>query len=138
MTWATPKTNWKTDDVIGTTDMNRWEENIRILSGGLAPGKGADLVVSNGAPLVVTHQIHFVDGSGSAAPSSISAPVGVAAGAILTLINDQSPSWLLLTTGNIKLGVDASYNCSTAGATSTFRYDGTNWYLIGTTELTDS
>jgi hypothetical protein len=29
MTWATPKTNWTTNDVIATTDMNRIEGNIK-------------------------------------------------------------------------------------------------------------
>lgn len=28
MTWQTPKTDWDTDDAIGTTDLNRIEGNI--------------------------------------------------------------------------------------------------------------
>lgn len=31
MAWATPKTDWATDDAVGTTDLNRIEENIKDL-----------------------------------------------------------------------------------------------------------
>jgi len=30
MTWETPKTDWATDDAIGTTDLNRIEGNINL------------------------------------------------------------------------------------------------------------
>jgi hypothetical protein len=31
MSWTTPKTDWDTDDAIGTTDLNRIEENTSVL-----------------------------------------------------------------------------------------------------------
>ena len=33
MAWVTPKTDWATDDAVGTADLNRIEENISVLKG---------------------------------------------------------------------------------------------------------
>lgn len=46
MTWATPKTDWDTDDVIGAADLNRIEENIERTNGSSSDITGMSTVAS--------------------------------------------------------------------------------------------
>jgi hypothetical protein len=53
MTWATPKTNWATDDVIATTDLNRIEENERILRQGNGYSALQNIALSSGVTVTL-------------------------------------------------------------------------------------
>jgi hypothetical protein len=60
MAWQTPKTDWDTDDGITTTDLDRWEENTRILKQGGDHGSS----IAAGNNLTVTKNSHLITGGG--------------------------------------------------------------------------
>jgi hypothetical protein len=133
MAWQTPKTNWSTDDVIATTDLNRMEENTKILK--IGGDNGAS--IASAANLEVVKNYHLVTGT---TQINFIKTTGWAAGACIDLTFDDNlnldhkhstpPSGYAAMWINTLGGAESS----TTGATKpTYRfiYDGTYWRNIG-------
>jgi hypothetical protein len=136
MAWATPKTNWTSDNVIWATDLNRIESNILYLYGlagtTLLSGFGAD-IAAPGTPygVEVTNQFHFLTGSGTI--KFIKNYTGLAAGHKVYFVKKDAGSVFfddgttlsgyspLVIAGAAVLGLDLDEVVS-------FIYDGTSWY----------
>ncbi len=63
MTWQTNKTDWTPDDPLNAVDMNRIEENIRVL--GQGNGRSAIASIASATSLVIndTDETFFVTGN---------------------------------------------------------------------------
>ena len=87
MSWAAPKVDWATDDVIATTDMNRMEENSRILGQGGGPVI-ATVTAANSLDIGTVSKVFKVDGNTAIRFISTT---GRDSGDVITLILTDQP-----------------------------------------------
>jgi hypothetical protein len=136
MAWQTPKTDWATDDAVGTTDLNRIELNSQHLN-----GSDDDLVgmetVSSAASITLAKK--FTRITGATAIKYIST-AGFVRGALLYLLivhtslvihhNEGAPGAGFANI-IIATGADAVFVGLTTAGLIVIQYDGTNWNLMG-------
>jgi hypothetical protein len=89
MAYETPKTDWATDDAIGTDDLNRIEENTRVIVAQQAGTMGDDIESANAISPPATHNVFHVTGNTELRHIGTT---GRANGARITLIFDSTIS----------------------------------------------
>lgn len=134
MTWATPKTDWDTDDAITTTDLNRIETNIKGTRFG-QNDLGASLSVANNLP--INKNYHLINNSASEEHILYLATTGYSPGARVVLrVANRSQLWFDHNAASPPSGYAAMLISRTAAAAGNglannylteFLYDGTNW-----------
>jgi hypothetical protein len=133
MAWATPKTNWATDDVVSTTDFNRIETNISHANGSISDINGMSSILS-ADNLPVAKKLHVVTGNNEI---KFMKSTGFVAGAVIFLSFYDASSITMhhaesspptdyaqihtTTSANITLSAEDMLVCN---------YDGTNWYVM--------
>ena len=132
MAWVTPKTDWATDDAVGTTDLNRIEGNIDFLLD-IVRESGGDVASANNLDIDADND--FFNVTGTTAIYFLKTTGRVAGSRVSLAFNDT------VTLSNLAAGVPANYaaikifqigtglgNVTVgAGAVLHFVYDGTNW-----------
>jgi hypothetical protein len=113
MAWATPKTDWATSDAIGTTDLNRIEENTRVLYAtswaDYSSGTGAIVLTANDGTStfdrfeahativnakIITLEVFFqVTSSGGTVQWNLALPSALYAATRYYESSNRSPSW---------------------------------------------
>jgi hypothetical protein len=135
MTWATPKTDWATDDVISTTDLNRIEENISHLfadnSTNIASTGNLNIGNSEFLKLTGVNTVNYISTTGRAKGSRITCECD---GVIFAHLEGSPPAnhaELYINRPGVGPGdAQVGSGAGTLGTIS-FVYNGTYWICTG-------
>ena len=142
MAWQTPKTDWATDDAVGTDDLNRMEGNTLVA--GLTLGHGvAPESIASAANLSITLTNNVFNITGAVQIDYIKI-TGREAGAIIYLIFASTPKlknnqgsapsgyakMILADTTDFSGGFLSGDWTAAANVVLGLLYDGTQWRMI--------